>query len=73
MPGGASFCSRWERELKKAHAKLAKQQQLRPANTDKAEHWMICAETLKTNSNISRGQLSWLLIFDPSLQNRDSA
>ncbi|MCB5284928.1 MAG: NFACT RNA binding domain-containing protein [Candidatus Cloacimonetes bacterium] len=61
--------SRWERELKKAKDKLAKQQ-AEAADADKAEYWMICAETLKTNlPNINRGQTSFTAInyYDPEL------
>lgn len=61
--------SRWERELKKAHAKLAKQQ-AEASLANKAEYWMICAETIKTNlANISRGQASLVAVnyFDPEL------
>ncbi len=61
--------ARWDRELKKTRDKLAKQQS-EARDADRAEHWMICAETLKTNlQNISRGQTSLEAVnyFDPAL------
>ncbi len=64
-----SLRSRWERELKKSKAKLAKQQ-AESRDADQAEYWKICVETLKTNLNrISRGQTSLEAInyFDPAL------
>ena len=61
--------SRWERELKKARDKLAKQE-AEAGDADRAEYWKICAETLKTNlDKISRGQTSLVAVnyFDPNL------
>lgn len=59
----------WERELKKAAQKLAKQQE-ELKDADRAQHWQICAETLKTNlNNIKKGQTSLTATnyFDPDL------
>ncbi|NLW18565.1 MAG: DUF814 domain-containing protein [Candidatus Cloacimonetes bacterium] len=61
--------SGWERELKKALAKLKRQEQ-EAADAERVEHWRVCAETLKSNlGQISRGQESLKTInyFDPDL------
>ncbi len=61
--------SRWERELRKAQDKLAKQE-AEALDAGMAEYWKVCAETLKTNlQNIGRGQTSLKAVnyFDPAL------
>jgi len=59
----------WKKELAKAQNKLAKQQQ-ELQDAEQAEHWKVCAETLKHNLQmISKGQafLEAVNYFDPSL------
>lgn len=61
--------ARWERELPKAQDKLAKQE-AEARDAGMADHWKVCAETLKTNlQNIGRGQTSLKAVnyFDPNL------
>ncbi|MFA6721551.1 MAG: NFACT RNA binding domain-containing protein [Candidatus Cloacimonadaceae bacterium] len=65
----SSLRSRWEKELKRAQAKLAKQK-TEARDAGQAEYYKICAETLKPNlHNIDRGQSSLIAInyFDPDL------
>lgn len=62
-----SLRASWQKELRKAIAKLAKQT-AELADAERVEYWQVCAETLKTNlQNIAPGQTTLKAInyFDP--------